>query len=426
MQYYAGVEGGGTSTSVVVSCGNVTIGTAVGSASNPFLLGHNAATKIALLLQQLIAPLVNQHHHNDTEPVPLHCIVMSMSGYGRRKDALVLEKAVVDSGLAKHCIVAGDTAGPLECLKSWITTQPTQPTQPTPPTPNSLPVLTHGLVLISGTGSACFRYTLSSANESKDGQDEKDSREDQVGQVTSLPGDSLPGDAFRQRFSNYDARSGGRGHVMGDQGSAYWIGQQALSTAFLAHDGMATRPSEVALVEIVKEFYQLNQLVDVIPLVHDPVEGKTKVASLCERIVQEARTNPKSHATREIVQRAAEWLANMTNALIPNGGGGGGGGGGGQDKTTATSDVHIVVLLVGSVWKSYDMLRPHYIGGLQLPTVNSTIDLVRLKETAAYGCVDAAVRMFGTGEGKGTERSGSFTHAAAASAVQTIEIVQHE
>ena len=113
----------------------------------------------------------------------------------------------------------------------------------------------------------------------------------------------------------------------------------------------------------------------------------------------------------------------MTNALIPNGGGGDGGG---QGKTTATSDVHIVVLLVGSVWKSYDMLRPHYIGGLQLPTVNSTIDLVRLKETAAYGCVDAAVRMFGTGEGKGTERSGSFTHAAAASAVQTIEIIPHE
>ena len=90
---------------------------------------RQAATKIALLLQQLIAPLVNQHHHNDTEPVPLNCIVMSMSGYGRRKDALVLEKAVVDSGLAKHCIVAGDTAGPLECLKSWITTQPTQLTR---------------------------------------------------------------------------------------------------------------------------------------------------------------------------------------------------------------------------------------------------------------------------------------------------------
>jgi N-acetylglucosamine kinase-like BadF-type ATPase len=408
LRLHAGVEGGGTSTTVVVSMGDQILGTESTIASNPFLLGKEPEKTITKIVSECVLNILSKYNESKEDrklnDPKLYSMVMTMSGYGRKHDAIVLEEAIIASGLAKHCVVAGDSAGSLECLHSWLsvtssTQEPSSNIKTTQPS--------HGIVLISGTGSACFRYDL------------KTNQSNSSSSTSSTPSSSSSsqGDAFRHRFSNYDGRVGGRGHLLGDQGSAYWIGQQALSTAFLAHDGLLTRPSEVALVNIAKDFYQVEEMVDLIPIVHDVSKGKTKVASFCERVMSEARDNESSQATHEIVVEAAEWLARMTSAVIPS---------------NNQEDVHVVLLLVGSVWKSYDMLKEHFIERLILPTMESTIELLRLKKSAAYGCVDAAYRMFnGSDKIDKSDKSEEFksattvsTKIAAASAVEKIEIIK--
>ena len=372
-RYYCGVEGGGTSTTLAISQGNVLLGTKTIGPSRPtFPFNQQEAKQIANMIHEAIISFIPSPTNTTNAAPLLHAIVLSMSGFGQRKEALVLEQAITEMNLAEICIVAGDAAGPLECLNAYTSTisqNTNESSSTTPPT--------HGIILISGTGSACFRYDLQDPfDESKQQQQQQQQQQhDTTTTITHLA------ETFRTAFSKYQARSGGRGQLLGDHGSAYWIGQQALSTAFLAYDGMLKRPSEINLIHIATEFYQVETLPDVIPLLYDAKLGKAKIASFAKRIAEEARTNETSYATYEIISEAAEWLARMTSSVIP--------------KENNGKDVHVVVLMVGSVWKSFDMLQESYMERLMLPTPDSTIDLIRLESTAAYGCLNACVRMFG-------------------------------
>ena len=420
---FAGVEGGGTSTTVALSCDGQLLGTKTGGASNPFLLGENAVVIISSMIRDLVQTLVPENLWTTKSP-PLRAVVMTMSGFGRREDAAALEAAVLSSGLAQECVVAGDGAGPLECLHAWLSLHRNRNRDRNRnrnsysedgggdgrgegDAPNNTMPPTHGVVLISGTGSACFCYDLTQNTESTEttmkNSNEKNCKDDAIA-------------IFRERFSKYQARAGGRGHLMGDHGSAYWIGQQALSAAFLAQDGMLTRPSELALVDIATEFYDVETLPELIPLLHETSQGKTRIAAFAERVVDEARTNVSSDATYEIVVEAAEWLARMTSAVIPSPSvrsRSSASASASASASTLAEDVHVVVLLVGSVWKSFDMLRDSYMERLMLPTAESTIDLVRLEGTAAFGCLEAAVRLFGN-----EQQAVSLTELAANSAVK--------
>lgn len=65
--------------------------------------------------------------------------------------------------------------------------------------------------------------------------------------------------------------------------------------------GLLKRPSEINLIHIATEFYQVETLPDVIPLLYDAKLGKAKIASFAKRIAEEARTNETSYATYEII-----------------------------------------------------------------------------------------------------------------------------
>jgi len=47
--------------------------------------------------------------------------------------------------------------------------------------------------------------------------------------------------AYGRDASGHSARSGGWGHLLGDEGSGYWIGLEAIKMVFRAHDGMVQR-----------------------------------------------------------------------------------------------------------------------------------------------------------------------------------------
>jgi N-acetylglucosamine kinase-like BadF-type ATPase len=99
------------------------------------------------------------------------------------------------------------------------------------------------------------------------------------------------------------ARAGGWGHMIGDEGSGYWIGREALSAVMRASDGRgpATRLTAAILADL-----KLDDESRLPRIVYDRALPRMTVAALGP-IVQEAAAEGDAVATR-ILERAADEL----------------------------------------------------------------------------------------------------------------------
>jgi N-acetylglucosamine kinase len=99
------------------------------------------------------------------------------------------------------------------------------------------------------------------------------------------------------------ARAGGWGHMIGDEGSGYWIGREALSAVMRAYDGRgpATRLTAAILAHL-----DLNDESRLPRIVYDREVPRMTVAAMGP-IVQEA-ADQGDPVARRILQRAADEL----------------------------------------------------------------------------------------------------------------------
>jgi N-acetylglucosamine kinase-like BadF-type ATPase len=100
------------------------------------------------------------------------------------------------------------------------------------------------------------------------------------------------------------ARAGGWGHIIGDEGSGYWIGRQALSAVVRAADG---RGPATRLTAEVLEHFKIDDVVALPQIVYDRDWPRKSVAALGP-LVQRALESGDLLATT-IVERAADELA---------------------------------------------------------------------------------------------------------------------
>ena len=82
------------------------------------------------------------------------------------------------------------------------------------------------------------------------------------------------------------ARSGGWGHIIGDEGSGYWIGREALSAVVRAVDG---RGPSTRLTDDVLEHFAIGDISGLPRIVYDRDLPRLSVAALGP-IVQRAST----------------------------------------------------------------------------------------------------------------------------------------
>jgi len=131
------------------------------------------------------------------------------------------------------------------------------------------------------------------------------------------------------------ARVDGWGHVMGDAGSGYWIGREALDAAMRAYDG---RGPHTALVDVVSERWpDLSQAYIALQAAEDRV---SIVASFADPVARLARDGDPIAGT--ITRRAAGELArSVTTAL---------------SRVAHADDDRFEVCAVGGVFRS----RPLY------------------------------------------------------------------
>jgi N-acetylglucosamine kinase-like BadF-type ATPase len=99
------------------------------------------------------------------------------------------------------------------------------------------------------------------------------------------------------------ARAGGWGHMIGDEGSGYWIGREALAAVMRASDGRG--PATRLTSEILAHLH-LNDESRLPRIVYDRESPRMTVAALGP-IVQEVAAQGDAVATR-ILERAAEEL----------------------------------------------------------------------------------------------------------------------
>lgn len=104
--------------------------------------------------------------------------------------------------------------------------------------------------------------------------------------------------------------SDGWGPLMGDEGSGYWMGLEALRAVCRAYDSRAPRTRLTSLVLDALDVTNMEQLV---PLVHAPQTTREMIASLSRHIFSAAESGDA--VALDIRQRAILHLANTTAAV---------------------------------------------------------------------------------------------------------------
>ncbi len=104
--------------------------------------------------------------------------------------------------------------------------------------------------------------------------------------------------------------SGGRGHLVSDEGSGCWMGLQAIRAAVRAHDG---RGPDTPLLAGVLAALNINEIDDVLNRLYVVGISRAELAALAPMVVREAMAGDT--AALGIVQKGADDVAELVEAV---------------------------------------------------------------------------------------------------------------
>jgi len=117
--------------------------------------------------------------------------------------------------------------------------------------------------------------------------------------------------AYGRNASGHSARSGGWGHLLGDEGSGYWIGLEAIKMVFRAHDGMVPKTSLEA--EMMQRF-EVAHVRDLMNKAYSGGISEPEIAGLVPMIDALARRGDET--SMRVMERAAAHLMELAVVLL--------------------------------------------------------------------------------------------------------------
>ncbi|KHN75633.1 N-acetyl-D-glucosamine kinase [Toxocara canis] len=171
---------------------------------------------------------------------------------------------------------------------------------------------------------------------------------------------------------------GGWGHQIGDGGSGHWIANRMIRYIFDDDDGLSPAPFPVTTVKrLLLQHFGIKNKVEILDLLYAKFE-KANIASFTGRLVKDAPNDP---LVKRVFYEAGMILGNHVRAISRH-----------CDEEMLL-DVPVVV--VGSVFKSWSLLKPGFVEGVREHDKEGRIKKVTLyllKETPAIGAALLAAR----------------------------------
>jgi len=117
--------------------------------------------------------------------------------------------------------------------------------------------------------------------------------------------------AYGRDASGHSARSGGWGHLLGDEGSGYWIGLEAIKMVFRSSDGML--PKTALEAELMQRF-EVAHVRDLMNKVYSGGISESEIAGLVPVVAALARQGDETSMC--IIERAAAHLMELAVVLL--------------------------------------------------------------------------------------------------------------
>lgn len=315
-KYFVGVEGGGTTTTVLIvnSLGNV-IGRASGQGSNGYLIGVSGVGEV-------LVDLIQRACLDAKIPESMHfeAIGAGLAGFLSKKQQIAFVDHMTEKypNLTKHYYIDNDAPANVFTAAGGL----------------------GGAVLVAGTGS--------------------------VGQLIHPDGSMVV--------------CGGHGHMCGDEGSAYSIASNAINLILKARDNyqeypdgffyettkenydkailegtpMCRLPDASRAREAMMKYFDIEDILDIIRIMHGERFSKAYIAGLTKPLVALAEFGDPF--CRWLFSFAGRQLGSLLRSLAAN-----------VEKKVQGNVLDLNVVCVGSVWKSWHLFETAFVTAATQP-----------------------------------------------------------
>jgi len=204
----------------------------------------------------------------------IYCLFLGLAGAGRKSDRQAIAKLFDDSDFKDKISVDSDA---IIALAGAFSNR-------------------HGIILIAGTGAICFG----------------------------------------KNAENKVVRAGGWGYLLGDEGSGYFIGRNAIQAALKDFDG---RGEKTLLRNVLESKFNLNSIDEIVPLIYRNKLDRVAIADLAPLVFDQAKEGEP--VAQQIIKETGSEMGKLAKAVAVR---------------LGFTNEKVNVALIGSIFKQRDML----------------------------------------------------------------------